>query len=398
MIFDFKHIKKTIKPILLRPPYIRHCSQTIYEALLGCCRMWESTSDLRWRTRADRLLEILLSIQQPDGGFDIGYNFNFGQLHRKGQSTSPELVGLVALSEYARLFGKEQVAPAAEKASNWIRIHSMDMGDGKIAIPYSPHTIKEVMVYNGTSFTCGALGCYLGQFGGDDELRHIYHGMVRYLESVLSRDENLPGRFWYYCDQSRTDMDDLRRGKIDYYHQMQQVEMHALAQQAFPVEIQIKIIRDVADHIVDLHHRLSVVPYANDIIFFNNQIHMWGLSSVASGLLEAANVIRERQNEYRRVARKVLEWIVEYSWNGEHFRAILNQDGSSVKPCYYMVRSDAWVFNALAASSKYLGNIPWEGVIESCFNKMNSVAFSGPESHASNALARVIRAVRNRGV
>ena len=43
---------------------------------------------------------------------------------------------------------------------------AFDMGDGKVAIPYGPYSIEKVMVYNGTSFACGALGCYLGQFSG----------------------------------------------------------------------------------------------------------------------------------------------------------------------------------------------------------------------------------------
>lgn len=151
---------------LLRPPYIRHCSQTVYEALLGCCRMWEATHDSRWGDRSQRLLNILLRIQQPDGGFDIGYEFNFGRLHKKGQSTSPELVGLVALCEYAHLFEEKQAGQAAQRAAEWICKRALDMGDGKVAIAYSPYTINEVMVYNGTSFACGALGCYLGRYGG----------------------------------------------------------------------------------------------------------------------------------------------------------------------------------------------------------------------------------------
>ncbi len=234
---------------VLRPPHIRHCSQTIYEAILGCLRMWDATAEDKWRERTDRLARILISIQRPDGGFDIGYEFNFGRLHKKGQSTSPELVGLVALSEYARLIDEKQTGPAAHRAAEWIRKRALHMGDGKIAIPYSPYTINEVMVYNGTSFACGALGCYLGQFGGDDELDRVYRGMVRYLNSVLTVDKDMPGRFWYYCDQSRNDWDDLKRSKIDYYHQMQQVEMHSLAQQVCPVEGQINIIRDAVDQI-----------------------------------------------------------------------------------------------------------------------------------------------------
>lgn len=381
---------------LLAPPRVRHCSQTVYEALLGCCRLWEATGEARWRERAGELIDVLKSIQRPDGGFDIGYDFNFGQWHRKGQSTSPELVGLVAYCEYARLFGAEEVAAPVARAAAWVEARVLDLGGEKAAIAYCPDAVNEVMVYNGTSFACGALGCYLGQFGGDDGLRRAYEGMARYLEGVLTVDEGLPGRFWYYNDQVRTDLDPLRRTKIDYYHQMQQVEMHALAQQACPAPAQESLIRDAADHIVALHDRHPVLPYTNDTRFFKDQIHLWGLASVTPGMLEAAVVVPERRDTYHRVAREVLAWILQHGWNGRHFDAVLDAAGRPVTPRRYMVRSDAWVFNALAAAAKHLGEGPWLAAAEPCFATMAGVHFSGPESHASTRRTRAVAAVLRR--
>lgn len=372
------------------PPQVRYCSQTIYEALLGCCRMWEATNIELWKDRATRVFAILKKIQQPDGGFDIGYDFNFGYLHRKGESTAPELVALVALTEYARLFGNEQVEQSARSAVEWIRKFALDMGDGKVAIPYGPYSIKNVMVYNGTSFACGALGCYLGQFSGDEELQQIYHGMVKYLESVLSVDESLAGRFWYYSDRSRDDLNILARNKIDYYHQMQQVEMHAVAQQVCPNDLQLKIIRDAADHIVALHNCHPIIPYTNSSQFFKGGIHLWGLSSVVSGMLEAAVVIPDQRETYHKVARDVFTWILEHAWNGQYFEAILHKNGGKMEPRHYMVRSDAWVLNALAAAAKYLDGGLSNDICEACYGKMESVDFSGPESHASNLRTRMV--------
>ena len=378
---------------ILSPPKVCYCSQTIYEALLGCCRMWEATNSFLWKDRATHLFDILEKIQQPDGGFDIGYEFNFGYLHRKGESTSPELVALVALTEYARLFGNKQVEQSARSAVEWIRKFAFDMGDGKVAIPYGPYSIEKVMVYNGTSFACGALGCYLGQFSGAEELQQIYHGMVKYLKSVLSVDERLAGRFWYYSDQSRDDLDSLARNKIDYYHQMQQVEMHALAQQVCPIDLQLKIIRDAADHIVALHDLHPIIPYTNNSQFFKGGIHLWGLSSVVSGMLEAAVVIPDQRETYHKVARDVLAWILEHAWNGQYFEAILQENGGKVEPRHYMVRSDAWVLNALAAAAKHLDDGPWNDISRECYEKMESIDFSGPESHASNLRTRMVVAV-----
>ena len=370
-----------------------HCSQTIYETILGCCRMWEATLDTRWKFRADKAMSILLHIQQPDGGFDIGYDFDFGRPHKKGQSTSPEMVGLVALSEYARLFGKETVRNTARKAVDWIRRHTINMADGKCAIPYSPHTINEVMIYNGTSFACGALGCYIGQFDDAGEIHQIYNGMVKYLNCKLSKEGNLSGHFWYYCDQSRDDLDEVNRNKIDYYHQMQQVEVHALAQQASPLDLQLRIIREAADHIVALNELNPIIPYTNNPKLFKNQVHLWGLSSIVAGMLEAAVVVPDRSEAYLKVAIEVLDWIVTYAWNGEHFEAILEKDGSHVESIFYMVRSDAWVFNSLAAAVKHIGDDRWQDIAEKCYCKMEHCNFSGPETHASNLRLQIFKSI-----
>lgn len=383
----FRMMKSTVRRLVLstvlRPPSVRYCSQTIYESLLGCCRMWEATGDTRWKARAERVLAILLKIQQPDGGFDIGYDFNFGRLHKRGDSTSPELVGLLALCEYGRLFDRDRVQEAAKRATEWIRRHAQELGGGEVAIPYSPYTINEVMVYNGTSFACGALGYYLGVFGADKEISDLYHGMVRYLDRVMSMEEGSPGRFWYYCDQSRDDWDEQRRVKIDYYHQMQQVEMHALAQQVRPDPVQLKLIRDAADHVAYLQSRHPIVPYTNHARYFKDQIHLWGLSSVIPGMLEAAVVLPERREDYEKVARAVFDWIATHAWNGNSFEAILQKDGKRIDPRFYMVRSDAWVFNACAAAAKHLGPGAWGEMSEACFATMERADFSGMESHAS---------------
>ncbi|MEM7475782.1 MAG: hypothetical protein AAF483_12385 [Planctomycetota bacterium] len=355
--------------------------------------MYEATGTRDWEDRAHQLRKILCGIQQTDGGFDIGYDFSFGHMHKAGQSTSPELVGLVALCEYARLFGSSEVEIAARKAAEWIRMHALDMGNGLVAIPYSPHTIKEVMVYNGTSFACGALGCYLGQFGGDDHLAHLYSGMIRYLDSVLTIDEKLPGRFWYYSDQSREDLDILQRAKIDYYHQMQQIEMHAIAQTYKPDTLQLAFIRDCAEHVLDIRKSKSVVPYTNDNRYFKGEIHLWGLCSVASGLLEAAKHCEDRAVAYRNTAEETLEWIVRNGWNGQSFEAVLKDNGDRITPRRYMVRSDAWVFNSLAAATKHFDSDRWLKTADECFRKMESVHFSGPENHASNTRKRIAGAI-----
>jgi hypothetical protein len=388
-------LKEALYKTVLRPPYVRHCSQTVYQALLGCLRLWESTADTRWRDRADAALAILLKIQRPDGGFDIGYDFNFGRPHRRGESTSPELVGLVALSQYARVVSPDPVAEAAARAIAWVKAHARALDGDEWAIPYGPYSTDEIMVYNGVSFAVGGLGTFLGVWGPDPEVENIYRGMVAYMDARLSSDASLSGRFWYYSDQLRTDLDAERRAKIDYYHQMQQVEMHSLAEQCKPCEGQLGLIRDAADHIVALHESNPVIPYARPEFFFRDAVHVWGYCSCSSGLYEAASVIDERQKRYREVAAEIIAWLLEYAWNGDHFHPILSHSGVPTETAY-MVRSDAWVFNAIAGAYAHAGGDELLDVAERCFVRMARCDFSGPESHASNKRIRAVHAALHR--
>ena len=376
-------LRKIANKTVLRPGYVRHCSQTIYQSLLGCIRMYEATRDEKWKNRSDHLLKILIKIQRPDGGFDIGYDFNFGMLHKKGQSTSPELVGLVALAEYARVFDCKVIHDHADRAAEWIQKRAIKLEDDKYAIPYGPYSTNEIMVYNGVSFAVGALGCFLRD-KNNPQLENIYKGMVRYLNDVMSVDENEKGRFWFYNDISRGDLSDSLRCKIDYYHQMQQVEMHCLAQKAIKVDEQLNIIADASDHIVGLQEKNDVIPYYNKKFsdFSDYNIHLWGLSSVVAGMLEASDLIEDRRDNYIQTAKCTLNWILKYAWNGEYFFPILDSMGNVILS-EYMVRSDAWVFDALACACKFLGSGPWLEIAEKCFCNMKKVDFSGPENHAT---------------
>lgn len=373
---------------LLKPVYVNHCSQTLYQGLIGCLKLWTYTGNLIWKYRAKALCEFLIKIQRPDGGFDIGYDFNFGRLHKKGESTSPELVGLLALVEYYKVFGGEDVKRAAHRAAFWVKTYALNLDEGKWAIPYGPYSIREVMVYNGTSFAAGAIGVYLSVFQ-DDELEKIYHGMNRYLYEVLETKINEPGKFWYYSDQERSDLTEIQRNKVDYYHQMQQVEMHAMAELSFSSPLQKEMILDATKYVASLQENAGTIPYYN----IQTPIHIWGFCSCASGFIYASQFDNEMKEEYLVRARRVLKWIVNYSWNGDFFYPIVEKDGT-VKDYSFYVRSDAWVFNSMALAIK-------EGVIENdyldicekLYLKMESVNFSGIENHASNLRIRLVNRI-----
>jgi len=386
------NLKKRMYKVLYKHPHVKYCSQTIYETLLGCIRMYETTGLSVWQARASKVLNILIKIQRPDGGWDIGYDFNFGMFHRKGESTSPELIGLMALCEYARVFEEHDlIRTHADKAVTWIKRFAYLQSDDAWAIPYSPYTTSEIMVYNGTSFACGALGCYLGIFDVKDEFLHeVYHGMIKYLYSNLSSIDGVDGKFWYYSIPSKTSLEDNKLRKVDYYHQMQQVEMHASAQHWVSDPIQQRMIEECCDHIIAISCYNKVIPYTNTGSEFEN-IHVWGLCSVSSGLIEAYKHLNLKRQQYKKLSDKTISWLIKYSWNGEYFIPILDKDGRLVNEDAYMVRSDAWIFNALCCF--YHENQKKDdiyNVIDMCFSRMESFDFSGKENHASSFRKRII--------
>ncbi|WP_439504244.1 beta-L-arabinofuranosidase domain-containing protein [Sediminibacterium sp.] len=381
-------IKKAVQFIykyLLFPTKVNMCSQTLYQSLLGTIRLYQHNNDKKWEKRANQLVKLLVQIQRPDGGFDIGYDFNFGKFHKKGESTSPELVAMLALVEYYKIFGGEEVKISAQKAAKWIKSNALNLGDGNWSIPYGPYSTKEVMVYNGTSFAVGAIGVYLSIFK-DDKLEEIYHGMNNYLFSVLSSSSLDKGKFWFYSDQMRNDLTILQRNKIDYYHQMQQVEMHSIAEISLTSPFQKQIILDATEHIFSKQDESGIIPYFNTY----TPIHLWGFCSCASGFIYASIFDNKRKSDYIEGAKRIVTWILENAWTGEYFYPIVDENGKVVDSNYY-VRSDAWVFNTVALAIKE--NVisgEYINICEKCYTKMELSDFSGLENHASNFRIRIV--------
>ncbi len=388
-------MKKIIKKLLLKPPYVKWCSQTIYQSLLGTVKIFELTGEKVWEDRSRELYEILSKIQQPDGGFDIGYNFDFGLLHRKGESTSPEMVGLLAMLEYGRVFGfNDNLICNIEKAIGWIEKYSIKIDNDYVFIPYAPYSTAKVMVYNGTSFVCGALGYYLGLLNKKNtRLENLYYGMIKYLDQKLIKNQNYAGRCWFYYDQERTDIIKEKKNKIDYYHQMQQVEMHCYSQFVAPHKAQLSIIRDASLYVIDVFEKEKIVPYTNNSNDFGGNIHLWGFSSILPAVIQAKKILTEELKGSEELCKFTLDFILDKGWNGKSFYAEVNRDGIGVE-ADYMVRSDSWVFNSLATYLCFSKNdYRKEEIIEVldiCYNTMANVNFSGLESHASTLKTRVV--------
>ena len=213
--------------------------------------------------------------------------------------------------------------------------------------------------------------------------------MNKYLYEVLNTKIGEAGKFWYYSDQRRADLTEIQRNKVDYYHQMQQVEMHAMAELSFSSPFQKEMILYATKHVANLQENAGTIPYYNT----PTPIHMWGFCSCASGFIYASQFDNGTREEYLVRARGVLKWILDYSWTGDYFYPIVEKDGTVIDHNFY-VRSDAWVFNSMALAIK-------EGVIENdyldicekSYFKMESVHFSGIENHASSLRIRLVNRI-----
>lgn len=377
-------MKKIIKKILLKPPFVKYCSQTIYQAMLGSIKLYEATNDLLWKEECDYLLKILLSIQRPDGGFDIGYEFNFGLLHKKGDSTSPEMIGLLALLEYKRVFGlKEEIETAISIAIGWIE-NNYTSANEKHYFPYSPMNTKEQMVYNGSSFVIGGLGVYLGE-NSNKNLQSKYQNVISYLNTIVYKTSN--GGYFYYYDQDRDDVPILMRDKVDFYHQAQQIEMHCYAQLASPIDEQLDMIKITLDYLEFVYNKDGLIPYTKDNLFFGGNIHVWGYVSTISAFIMGAKLFPEKKKIYLFYAENIATWIIKRSFNGRFFIPIVKQNGDAIYD-KYMVRSDAWVFNSLASLYSEKKSPDTLNVLNIIYQKMRKVDFSGRETHASNQVTR----------
>jgi hypothetical protein len=346
--------------------------------------MYESDLKGDWLTEADKLAGILVKIQNNDGGFDVGYNYKFGStlLHKKGQSLACESTALLVLDQLRRTKYSGGYDETISKGLDWILLNSIKEDDGHYSIPYCPGVTKEIVILNGISFTVASLGMILKD---DTSISNdVYLGMLAFLKDNMLDLPDFSGKYWPYFDQKSTVISEIEKKKVDYYHLAQQVEVHSLAQQYNPSDIQYEIILNGADHLADIQKKLGIIPYDN-LGLFDGYIHSWGLSSVIPAMIEASRVIPENKNNYHSVAQEVMEWLINNAWNGEYFYDILTPDGNPVSHDY-MVRSDAWCFQAFSSFTKAFGAGRWTDAGKKCFERLKEHNFSGKEKHGKKSI------------
>lgn len=378
MIKSFcKKIYQKLFPIL----EVQYCSQTIYQSLLMTLNMYKITKEKYWFDEAKKTKDILIKIQQNDGGWDIGYYFNFGYRHNKGESTSPELLSIVALIRFWEVEQDKNVENAIQRGIDWIISNSIRV-ENDWAIPYGPYSIKKVVVYNGISFAQAPLAMwakYEKDLNRKNKLIEIYKGMNRYLEKnvVYTKD----GGYMKYSIP-RPDMTQEQVDKIDYYHLAQQAEMHFYANEYYPDENAFKIYKSFIDYLLYLHKTNNVIPYVNNNLFKNN-VHVWGYASTLNAFILEAGF------EYKKAAMFTKDWLLKYSFNKNYFYPVLSSDGLVIDKNYYP-RSDAWVLHALSMYYAIEKEKKLEKIINKSYKKLSNSDFSGLENHANTHFRRLI--------
>jgi len=394
MSFIRKLSGKILKKVFFSPPYVYHSVQTIYKSLQGAIYLYEYNKSKIWLEHATYLAKLLSSIQQPDGGFDVGYNYPFGStfIHKRGNSLACESTAILVLGQYNKIKPTITVQNAIRKGISWIANNSKNVSATEWAIPYDPTLAKEIAIINATSFASSALGANINP--SNIRLQEIYLGMITFLDNKLLYDPKRNGKYWLYFDNFWIGTPKQFANKIDYYHLAQQIEVHCISQAINPVTAQIKFIEEGADYLCSIHNEFGIIPYDN-CNNFDGYIHTWGLASVVSSMLEVAILLPQKKKQYIKVAKDNMFWLLNNAWNGEYFYDILTIGGNPISKDY-MVRSDAWCFQACSAYTKYFGSGNWEILALKCFDRMSSKNFSGREKHGKKNIQLVYECFKNK--
>ncbi|MFV9690851.1 MAG: hypothetical protein ACNY01_07795 [Desulfobacteria bacterium] len=370
-------MKRMVENVLLKPMRVEHCSQTLYESLQFCVKMYELTRDSRWDEEGRRVIKLVRMTQQHDGGFDIGYDFDFGRIHKRGWSSAPECEMLVSLIEYGISFGFGEVMDIIEKGIGWILNNSSQIGSASWMIPYCPAASEDVMVYNGVSFSLAPLAMYHRFIRKDQRIKEIHDGFLNYLSGEFDWERG----FWRYSDQSRGDLNRDQRRKVDNYHLGQQLEMHCRSYECVPREENLKLIRRLADYLLTLHQDWcpEPLPYLNLTTNEKMGVHLWGYASLINGFLQYYRI--QKESAALEACKDIFEWVTQNAWLGDHFACVYHSIGTRMDRRFYP-RSDAWVINNLVA---YMAaedpNNDWLQRTVSVYENIVRNDFSGYENH-----------------
>lgn len=364
-------------------------SQTLYEALFANINMYLAYNQNEYKKRCGDIANLIANTQLTDGGFDIGYNFSFGNNMTKKsskESTTPEIISLFALLKYYEIFKKEEIVPNIKKAVNWIKEKIYKNENNLYVIPYAPCSYKQVHITNAISFTVATLGYYSYLFK-DDTVKNICYDMLKYLKSELIIDKNKG--YWNYFEKSL--MSQKSYIKIDNYHIAQQLYYHILLDKYLENEDNKEIINLVTNYLKDKLNTNIAVPYIEIGKKKTTDIHSWGYCSLLLCALQWND---------KNIISNILEYIMKNMIIGDYFAPIIKNTGEIINKQYYP-RSDAWVLHSL---SEYLllENSKDENVysmVNTGLEKLKQVNYTGLENHVytfrKKIFSNIVRIIKN---
>lgn len=378
-------MKELLKKILLRPKWVKYCSQTLYESLSFCNNMYEITNNEDWKKEGLHVIEKIRLIQQDDGGFDIGYEFNFGKTHKKGWSSAPECKMLVSLIEFGSIFGFDDVIDVVDRGIQWILNNSIQMDEDKWIIPYCPMATKEVMVYNGVSFALAPLATYYKYIKQDKKIKEIHDGYINYLYDEFEWENG----YWKYSDQKRTDLKDIQHIKIDNYHLGQQLEMHCHSYDSLPNLKNKEIIDGLAEYLITLHQGSypNPPPYLNYISNQEQGVHLWGYASLINGFLSYYQISKKK--EFLVASKQIFDWINKFAWLNTYFACVYHEETKRMDKRFYP-RSDAWVINNLSSYLRCCCEREYMARVQDVYDYIRTQDYSGFENHAATNMKKVV--------
>jgi hypothetical protein len=353
-------------------------SQTLYE----CAFYLINSEDVSRRESLESITDALLDIQLPDGGFDIGYNFQFGVGLKKSQAveaTSPEMLALVALCKLSEeLPERVDLKVGIFAATRWILERAVSVKSG-FAVPYAPYSCSDIHITNATSFCLSGLVHALPYLQSDLRIRAetVSHGMISFMHGQL-----LPGEFgayWPYFHMGAPAETSV--SKIDNYHIAQQLYHHCLISNRISNELNLDIIRLTSKYLVSQISGTGFVPYIVAHGKASTDVHVWGYSSVIPALLAAYDVCADES--LLAAAKRCAQYLETNFALSDHFAPIYSEQVGDAVDTRFYPRSDAWVLHAVSELSiRGLASAALQDTAQRCMQRIVAAEFSGLENHA----------------
>ncbi len=380
-------MKNTILKFVNKPSANILSSQTLYESAFYLMNL-----NQRSESKISEVIDKIVDTQLPDGGFDIGYDFQFGPNLSKSnakEGTSPELLSLTALGMYTDLYGeRETVIHAIKLAVDWVLARIVYVGDG-VAIPYAPDSFRGIHITNATSFCISALAYALAHADESRkvQIEEVIVGMYKFMHSQLVIKGN-EGYWPYFYQDAKGEEAKLINDKIDNYHIAQQLYHHCLAQKKVPNDFNIETINLVSNYLLKLINDEGYLPYTFLKDRVSDKVHMWGFAALIPAFVEIYLItgnVKAKES-----ALKVANYIMKFSALDEHFSPIILNSNKTIFDSNFYPRSDAWVIHSLSELEKlnmYDDNI--SDLCGKCYAKIQHQNFLGLENHVVTFRMRV---------